>query len=167
MTGLRFFTFTEHRLQSSPGPLHGAVSLLCNAEQKIQDTDCIFLKGWHAKGLGNFFTLTLFSLISFDSSHHSPLIKAVLETKLLWINLQKQRLNYPFALFLKTSYDPSLLIQTLAGNVFQSCYATWLPTCARTNMFLQIVLLSQAPAFSAIWGTLCRMVSISSESPFF
>lgn len=61
-----------------------------------------------------------------------------------------------FCLFLQTSSKPSLLIQTLAGNsVFQSCYATWLPTCARTNTFLQIDLLSQAPAFSAVWGTLC------------
>lgn len=73
-----------------------------------------------------------------------------------------------FYLFLQTSSEPPLLIQTLAGNVvFQSCYATWLPPRARTNMFLQTDFLSQAPAFSAMWGTLCRVVSISFEFPFF
>lgn len=70
-TGLRFLTFAKHRLQSSPGPLHGAVSLLCNAEQRAEGTD-FFLKVWHAKSLGDFFT-HFFSFLWFNLTatiHH-------------------------------------------------------------------------------------------------
>lgn len=82
---------------SSLWPLHGAVSLLCNAEQKMEDIDT--MKVWHTKGLRNSLRLNSFY---FDfKSHHSPLIKTALEIKLLWINFQKCRLNYCSAPFLK------------------------------------------------------------------
>lgn len=85
-------------------PTQGSFTAL---QCRTKDTGHYFLKVWHVKGLGNFFTLTLFSLISFDS-YHSPLIKGVFGRKkmkknkkktLLWINFQKWRLNSSASFF--------------------------------------------------------------------